>query len=76
MRHRPEYIAAQQTMTRLRVRDLDAPVAAVGVTDSGSFAVVADPSVPPRALGHALDYADRLAELIPEQDRGEYRTAS
>lgn len=55
---------------RLRVTSLDSrPTAAIGVTDTGSFRVVADHHMPPEIIGHALDYADRLAELIPEQTR-------
>lgn len=57
---------------RLRIREVGFPAAAVGVTGSGTFAVIADPSTPPHLVGHALDYADRLAELIPGQRPAEY----
>jgi hypothetical protein len=57
---------------QLRIREVGFPAATVGVTDSGTYAVIADPRTPPHLIGHALDYADRLAELIPEQRPAEY----
>lgn len=53
----------------LDVAELDQPIALVGVTHTGSLHVVADTNVPLQAVRHALDYADRLAELIPKQQR-------
>jgi hypothetical protein len=52
---------------QLRTYNVGYPAATVGFTDTGSYAVIADPSTSPHLLGHALDYADRLAELIPDQ---------
>lgn len=52
--------------------DLGGPRAAVGVTGSGSFAVVVDEHMSDHTADHALQYAERLAALIPlpRQDRG------
>lgn len=50
--------------------DLGGPHVAVAVTNSGSFAVVADTEITDALVGHVLDYADRLAELIPHQRIG------
>ncbi|MGH8963829.1 MAG: hypothetical protein ACRDXB_00635, partial [Actinomycetes bacterium] len=52
---------------KLREVEIGFPACAVGVTDTGTYAVVTDPRTSPELLGHALDYADRLAELIPHQ---------
>lgn len=59
------YDADAPRYARLRTREVGFPALTVGVTDSGTFAVITDPSTPPHLVGHALDYADRLAELIP-----------
>jgi hypothetical protein len=68
--------------------DLGGPRAAVGVTGSGGFAVIADERLSARTAGHALQYAERLAALIPHprreyvgrhrapETRGEHREAS
>lgn len=55
--------------THLRTVDIGFPACDVAYTSDGTYAVVADPRTPPDLIGHALDYADRLADLIPPQNQ-------
>lgn len=58
-------------MTELHRAPLDTPVVVVASNPDGKLVVVADVEVDAVQAQHALDYADVLAELIPEPRRGE-----
>lgn len=60
------------TTPELHRAPLNAPVAAVATDPHGNVVVVADENFPAEYATHVLDYADRLAQLIPEQRHGQH----